>query len=81
MGKDADMWSLFWCILARGADQASIRLALRHNYHEMLDEGPQLVFNKSMATGLTKCLDVVDPNGVEFIEHRRAAEGLLKSLD
>lgn len=81
VGKDADMWSLFWCILARGADQASIRSALRHNYHEMLDEGPQLVFNKSMATGLTKCLDVVDPNGVEFREHRMAAEGLLKSFD
>jgi ribosomal silencing factor RsfS len=78
VGKDADMWSMFWCTLARGADQTYIRYALRRNYPEMLDEGPQLVFNKSMAIGLVKCLDVVDPNGVEFKEHRRVAERLLR---
>lgn len=81
VGKDADMWSLFWVLLARGADQASIRMALRYNYHEMLDEGSHLVFNKSTAIGLTKCLDIVDPNGVEFVKHRSVAEGLSKSFE
>jgi len=80
LGKDADMWSLFWCTLARGADQVTIRSALRHNFHEMLDEGFGTAVSKSMksmAIGLLKCVEIVDPNRLEFTEQRDVAERLL----
>lgn len=80
IGRDADMWTFFWACLARGQDEYHIRYALREYYNEMLDEGDYLVLNRNVATALVKCIDIVDPQELEFEQQRRVAKNILESI-
>src|SRR5579862_1686465 len=77
IGKDADLWSLFWGCLARSQNEIYIRQALRENHEEMMNEGNGVVLNRSIAIGISKCVDLVDPEGKEFKVQRKMAESLL----
>jgi hypothetical protein len=79
IGKDADMWAVFWGCLARGGHEYHIRTALKDHYHEMLDEGEHLVFNENIGIALGKCLEIVDPEEREFHGHRFAVRSMLGS--
>jgi len=79
IGKDADMWAIFWACLARGRHEYHIRTALKDHYNEMLDEGEYLVFNENIGIALAKCLEVVDPEEREFKGPRFAVRSMLKS--
>ena len=80
VNKDADMWTVFWGCLARGQDEYYIRLALRENFPEMMDEGESLVMNKNIGIALARCLEIVDPQKHEFGVQRKAVEGILRSF-
>ena len=80
IGKDADMWTLFWCLLARSQNEMYIRHALRENYEEMMNEGGHLMLNRNIAIGISKCVELVDPEGKEFKIQRKVSERLLESL-
>ena len=79
IGKDADMWAMFWGCLARGGHEYHIRTALKDHYHEMLDEGEHLVFNENIGIALGKCLEIVDPEEREFKGPRFAVRSMLGS--
>ena len=78
IGKDAEMWAMFWACLARGGHEYHIRTALKDHYNEMLDEGEHLVFNENIGIALGKCLEIVDPEEGEFKGHRFAVRSMLK---
>ena len=80
IGKDADTWAMFWCSIARGRHEWVIRKALRENYEEMMNEGNHLVLNRSIAIGLSKCIDLVDPEGEEFAVQRKVSNRMLETL-
>jgi hypothetical protein len=79
IGKDADMWAMFWGCLARGGHEYHIRTALKDHYPEMLDEGDHLVFNENIGIALDKCLKLVDPKKREFRGQRFAVRSMLRS--
>ena len=79
IGKDADMWAMFWACLARGGHEYHIRTALKDHYNEMLDEGEHLMFNENIGIALEKCLEIVDPEESEFHGQRFAVRRMVNS--
>lgn len=80
VGRDTYMWSLYWCLLARGQNEQAIRIALKDGYPEMMFEGDQLVLNKDIAIGLARCLEIVDPRGMEYHHERGVVKRMMEDF-
>jgi hypothetical protein len=75
------MWSLYWCLLARGQNEQAIRIALKDGYPEMMFEGDQLVLNKDIAIGLARSLEIVDPRGMEYPNERGVVKRMMEDFN
>jgi hypothetical protein len=81
IGKNIDMWTCFWAIMARSGHEYHIRHTLRENFDEMMDEGGHLVLNRDVARAIERCLQVVDPYANEFHNQRRVVTSMLETLE
>jgi hypothetical protein len=79
--RDADLWTVFWGLLARGQNEYYIRLSLRDHFHEMLDEQNSIAWSKNIAIALERCLEIADPHQREYENQRRATQRIFESFE
>jgi len=78
--RDADLWTVFWGCLARGQHEYDIRLALTNQFPEMMDEGEGLRMNRDIGIALKRCLELVDPENLEFEMQRKVTGRILETF-